>query len=123
MKKDRCSLMPTPRRVLKDERGASIVIIAICMLALLSAVALAIDVGMLLNARSEAQRAADSAALAGAGSLITVPDDQTRARNIAIQFGEMNTVRGIQADLLDEDIEIDMGELKVTATVKRISQR
>ncbi|MEJ2152821.1 MAG: pilus assembly protein TadG-related protein, partial [Gemmatimonadota bacterium] len=51
---------------MRDTRGVSIVFVAITIVASMAAVALAIDIGMLLNARTEAQRAADSAALAGA---------------------------------------------------------
>ncbi|MGH2394838.1 MAG: pilus assembly protein TadG-related protein, partial [Candidatus Limnocylindria bacterium] len=53
-----------------DERGSTIVFVSLAMAALLSIVALAVDVGMLYTARGEAQRAADAAALAGAGWLI-----------------------------------------------------
>ena len=71
---------------LKNERGATIVFVSLLMAAVLGMAALAIDVGMLYNARAEAQRAADSAALAGAGSLMVAPDE-FRARSIAIDFG------------------------------------
>jgi hypothetical protein len=64
-----------PVRSTSNERGATIIVVALSMLALLSMMALAVDVGMLLTARAEAQRAADSAALAGAGALIFEPDD------------------------------------------------
>ncbi|MCK5439001.1 MAG: hypothetical protein KAI97_03620, partial [Gemmatimonadetes bacterium] len=74
---------PKSNNPLNNERGGSAILVAITMTALLSAVALAVDVGMLLNSRSEAQRAADSAALAGAGSLLVDDDDADRARTTA----------------------------------------
>jgi Flp pilus assembly protein TadG len=48
------------------ERGSALVFFAFFILFLLGAAALAIDLGMLYVARSEAQRSADAAALAGA---------------------------------------------------------
>lgn len=108
---------------LNDQRGSSAILVAITMTALLSAVALAVDVGMLLNSRSEAQRAADSAALAGAGSLIIVPDDEPRARNTAIQYGGLNTVRKTAVTVLPEDVDVDLALGRVTARVRRTEDR
>jgi Flp pilus assembly protein TadG len=115
---------PKSNNPLSDERGTSAILVAITMTALLSAVALAVDVGMLLNSRSEAQRAADSAALAGAGSLLVddVPDE-TRARNTAIQYGGMNTVREDAVTVLPEDVDVDLALLQVTARVRRTEDR
>lgn len=50
----------------RKERGVSIVLVAVCLVALLAMAALAIDVVTLYVAHAEAQRAADAAALAGA---------------------------------------------------------
>lgn len=50
----------------KNERGQTIILVAIAMLSLLAMAALAIDVVTLYVARSEAQRTATAAALAGA---------------------------------------------------------
>lgn len=50
----------------KGERGVSIVLVAVCLAALMAMAALAIDVVTLYVARTEAQRASDASALAGA---------------------------------------------------------
>lgn len=115
-------------RVLGNTRGVSMVLMAITMVALLSATALAIDIGMLLNARTEAQRAADAAALAGAGSLIVFPpsaypDAEARAENKAIEYGARNTVTEIPVTLLPEDVDVDLALNRVTVTVRRIDDR
>src|SRR5271156_543161 len=52
-----------------DERGQTIILVAISLVSLLAMAALAIDVVTLYSARSEIQRAADAAALAGAKAL------------------------------------------------------
>jgi hypothetical protein len=57
-------------REVRNERGASIVIVAVSLFAMLGMAALAIDMGMLLKVRSDAQRTADAAALAGAGEFL-----------------------------------------------------
>jgi Flp pilus assembly protein TadG len=54
---------------LRDERGMTLVMVATGMIAFLSATMLAVDVGMLMVARTESQNAADAGALAGAVAL------------------------------------------------------
>lgn len=55
--------------ILKNERGASAVFVALCLLMFISFAALAIDLGHLYVVRNELQNAADAGALAGAASL------------------------------------------------------
>lgn len=88
-----------------DETGATSVFLAIGMSVFLSATAIAVDLGMLATARSEAQRAADAAALAGATSLVFLPGDTKQAREIAKDYARRNDVRGQGVELRDQDIE------------------
>src|SRR4051812_32778755 len=57
------------RHIRSDERGMSMVYIAMGFMAMLSATTLAIDVGMFMTARTQAQTSADSGALSGAIAL------------------------------------------------------
>jgi len=57
------------QHVRDDERGISIIFVSLGFMAFLSATTLAIDVGMLMTARTQAQNAADAGALAGATAL------------------------------------------------------
>lgn len=114
-------MKPTAR--LKNERGSTIVFVAVSITALMSVVALAIDVGMIFTAKSEAQRAADSAALAGAGSLIAVPSDDDRAKQIAVEYGEQNRVRDLNAEIREDDVLVDLALQRVTVTVRRTTDR
>jgi Flp pilus assembly protein TadG len=57
------------RRVRHDESGMSYVFVGMGLMAFLSATMLAVDVGMLMTARNQAQNAADAGALAGATAL------------------------------------------------------
>src|SRR3990172_6666755 len=57
-------------RLRRDQSGMSLVFVGLGMMAMLSASMLAIDVGMLMTARSQAQNSADAGALAGATALV-----------------------------------------------------
>ena len=54
-------------RHVQNEQGATLMFVALMLISFISIFALAVDVGLWLNTRSEAQRTADAAALAGAG--------------------------------------------------------
>jgi hypothetical protein len=96
------------REMVRNERGAVLVMLALSMVALLGSAALAIDVGALYMARTEAQRVADASALAGAGWLLTDPDDSAGARLKAIDYAARNTVRHLPASVLPTDIDVNL---------------
>ncbi len=106
-----------------DQRGATLVIVAGAMLALTSAVALAVDVGMLLVARTEAQRVADLSALAGAGGLLQSPGNEVLARQLAVDFAAQNDIRHLGTTVLPDDISVDLDQSRVTVTVYRVAER
>lgn len=89
-----------------DQRGAIAVFVAVGLAVFIGIAALAVDMGMLMTARSEAQRTADGAALAGAASLIYKPGDPNQARQWAKQYASQNHVRGRQIVLRDQDIDV-----------------
>src|SRR5205823_7277454 len=63
--------MPSPlQRLRHDERGMSFIFVGVGFFAFLACTTLAIDVGMFMTARSQAQNAADAGALAGATALV-----------------------------------------------------
>lgn len=90
----------------RDERGATAVFMALGMTVLLGSAAIAVDLGMLMTARAEAQNAADAAALAGAASLIYAPGDAAQARAWARAYAGENLVRGTPVALRDADIDV-----------------
>src|SRR4051812_35236271 len=55
----------------KHERGVTILVVGLSLFAVMAMAALAIDVASLYETRSEAQRAAEAAALAGAKMFVT----------------------------------------------------
>jgi len=111
------------KSTVQDEKGAVTVLVALSMVALLSAIALAVDVGMLVTARTEAQRVADLSALAGAGILAIDPDAEASARTEAIDFALLNTVQGEFAVVLPADVSIDLDLSTVTVQVLRTETR
>jgi Flp pilus assembly protein TadG len=75
------------------ERGVTMILVAVAMVAMLAMVALAVDVIALYAARSESQRAADSAALAAAKMLVDAgvtadPTVQAAAQAVAITMAQ-----------------------------------
>jgi len=116
-------ILRTIRGRCSDERGVALIVAAGSMIALTSAVALAVDVGMLTVARGEAQSAADGAAMAGASGLIESPDNSAYARALAIEYAGENSIRGRSATVLAEDVDVDLGARTVTVRVLRTAER
>ncbi|MCK5489182.1 MAG: hypothetical protein KAI98_04300 [Gemmatimonadetes bacterium] len=107
----------------REQRGAVLIVVAGAMLALTSVVALAIDVGLLTTARTEAQSAADAAALAGAGAFVVSPGNDKLARALATKFAAENRVRWQPVTVLEDDIIVDTDALTVTVYVYRTRER
>ena len=101
------------KRARSGERGVTMIIVVIAMLSMLAMVALAIDVITLYAARSEAQRGADSAALAAAKMLVDMgvtadPSNgalqttaQTAATKIATDVATQVAISGRQVQSAD----------------------
>jgi Flp pilus assembly protein TadG len=120
------------------ERGVSLVLVAVALIALLAAASLAVDLGLLYVARSQAQQAADAAALAGATALansscITAQDgctaggsQETQATEQAESAGAQNYVMGQAADIHDSDVTFNYPnseEPEITVAVQRTVAR
>ncbi|MGW8282917.1 MAG: pilus assembly protein TadG-related protein [Gemmatimonadota bacterium] len=106
-----------------NERGAVLVLVAASMVVMLGFAALAIDVGNLMMVRTESQKAADAAALAGAGWLIPAPDDSAGARSRAIDFAARNNIQRIPAVVLPEDVEVNLDSSLVRVHVYNTADR
>ena len=119
------------RRLRDDESGMSYVFIGMGMMAFLSASMLAIDVGMLMTSRNQAQNAADAGALAGATALVFNDwDDRSPsgpAVTHAISAAQDNNVMGEQASVRVSDVEFPLDPTgqanRVKVTVHRTLER
>lgn len=96
------------RHLRRDERGMTMTFVAIGFMAFLGATTLAIDVGMYMAARSQAQNAADSGALAGAIALGFNDFDNRYASgpavSAAISAAQSNAMIGTAPSVLPEDV-------------------
>jgi Flp pilus assembly protein TadG len=119
------------QRLRNDESGMSYVFIGLGMTAFLSASMLAIDVGMLMTARNQAQNSADAGALAGATALLY--DNYTDrsaggpAVTSAINAAVGNKVMAKDVSVLPEDVTFPLdpsGEpSRVMVAVRRTASR
>jgi Putative Flp pilus-assembly TadE/G-like len=99
-----------PRRA--NERGATLLIVAVAMVGLLAVCAFAIDLANFYLARAEAQRAADAAALAGATIFVSTSctsagncsSFEGSARQQAEWIGDQNYIAGKAASIQGGDV-------------------
>ncbi|MGH7969549.1 MAG: pilus assembly protein TadG-related protein, partial [Limisphaerales bacterium] len=98
-----------------NERGVSIVLIAVGMIFILGMAGLGVDLASLYVGRSQAQRAADAAAIAGAQALVnsgctsavgsTISTGcQALATQRAEAVGNLNLIAGVSPGITDADI-------------------
>ncbi|HTM24161.1 MAG TPA: pilus assembly protein TadG-related protein [Vicinamibacterales bacterium] len=116
------------RKLTSDERGFSLVFVGLGCMAFVAASMLAIDVGMLMTARSQAQNSADAGALAGATALAFDNwDDRTPTGPAvvnAIAAAKANNVMGAQVAVAPADVvflsdPVDGTPDRVQVTVRR----
>ena len=114
------------RAIIADERGLVLVFVALGFLAFVSAAMLAVDVGMFMVARTQAQNSADAGALAGAVALVF--DDYTdhSATGAAVQSAlgaaRLNQVMGNSVSVTPADITFPAQD-EVQVNVFRTSDR
>ena len=120
------------RQIRRDERGSSLVIVGFGFMSLFAATMLAIDVGMLMTARTQAQTAADAGALAGATALVynsfTNHSPSGPAVAGAIDTAKTNLVIGEQVSVTPADVTFPFNSVtgqsdQVQVTVYRTSAR
>jgi Flp pilus assembly protein TadG len=114
-----------------DERGMSLIIVGMGMMAFMAAGMLAVDVGMLMTSRAQSQNAADAGAFAGAIALAfndyTDRSSSGPAVTGAIAAAKANTVMHQEVSVTPVDVEFPndpSGEPnRVTVTVRRTAAR
>ena len=95
-------------RLLRDERGMSLVFVSLAFMAFMAATTLAIDVGMFMVARNQAQNSADAGALAAAVALYYNDFNDRSASGPAVQnaisVAQANLVMGAPPSVLPSDV-------------------
>ena len=101
------------RRTRADETGMSMVFVSVGFMAFFAATTLAIDVGLMMSARAQAQNSADAGALAGATAFVYNDfDDRTvsgPAVQSAINTALRNKVLGGDVEILPADVTFPIG--------------
>lgn len=108
-------------RPIRNEDGAALVYFGLSAVMLLGCFALAVDVGAVLNARSEAQRAADAAALAGASEFMKPGTPMVLAplaEAAAYDFAGRNTVAGQAVDPANVEVTVDPDQRRVSVAIR-----
>jgi Flp pilus assembly protein TadG len=80
-------------RIIRDQRGQTTILIALCLLCLCGMTGFAVDAGMMFRAKRNLQIAADAAAISGAAEL-NYGDAAAAAQAAAVQNGETTGVNG-----------------------------
>jgi hypothetical protein len=119
------------RHLRRDERGASLLYITTGFMAFFAATALAIDVGMLLTARGQAQTSADAGALAGAIALALDDFDDRAAdgpavlaaMNTALENGVLKGIASVEPDDVTFPVAPSGESNRVRVAVFRTAQR
>lgn len=104
-----------------DERGSVVVMVALSMTALVALLALGIDLGALFNARSEAQRTADAAALAGASAFLEYQEAQAMAvaEERAVEYATSNDIRNELVVSEEVSVWVNLDSSTVRAAIRR----
>jgi len=106
-------LLHKNRGRLRDEAGMSLVFMSVGFMAFFAATTLAIDVGLYMTARSQAQNAADAGALAGATAFVYDSfDDRSVGGPVvlsAINTAKQNSVIGGSPSVLPGDVTFPIG--------------
>jgi Flp pilus assembly protein TadG len=96
------------QRFRDDERGMSFVFVGIGFMAFMAATTLAVDVGMFMTARTQAQTSADAAALSGVTALVYNNWDDRSVTGPAVQSAlstaQQNGVMGSAVSALPSDV-------------------
>jgi hypothetical protein len=103
----------------KEEEGIVLVIVAVFLVALVGALALAVDIGALYSARTSAQRVADAAALAGAFTFALDPSavQPDTAINYAQKVATNSSLLGKPIALADVTVTADVTTYKVKVDI------
>jgi Flp pilus assembly protein TadG len=100
------------RHLRRDERGISLLYVTTGFLSIFAATALAVDVGMMVTARSQAQNAADAGALAGAVALALDDFDDRTATGPAVRAALSVAHENI---VIGKDVSAEVGDVTFPA--------
>ncbi len=114
-------MKPLCRNRLGSRRGGALVMVAISLVVILGMAALAIDLTAAYAWRVEAQKIADSAALAGGSAFLDFASAEAEpyARERAYQYALLHTIKGEFVDSSEVTVEVLTAERKVRVWINR----
>lgn len=92
-------------KLLREEKGTALILLALGMGVLMGFTALVTDLGLMYYNKIQVANAADAAALAGIQAL---PGDELKARNLAQEYAEKNGVTSISVEIAEDKKEIEV---------------
>jgi hypothetical protein len=109
------------RQHFHSQRGMTLMVVCLLLIAFLGIAALCVDLGVLYTARTSAQHAADAAALAGAFTFVNSPTatQPAAAQQEAIAVASTNKILGQSVTIGNGDVVVDTANRQVTVTVTR----
>lgn len=111
------------RRVMNvdNERGATLVLVALAMFGILGVAALAVDMGSAFAWRTEAQKIADASALAGGSAYLDYSATAAvqPARDRAYEYALQHTIKGEAVDSSEVTVVVIPDSLKVRVGINR----
>ena len=109
------------RGILGNRQGGTLAVVAVCLVCILGMAALAIDLAAGYAWRAEAQKIADSSALAGGSAFLDFADAPAVpvAYDRAYEYALQHTIKGELVDSSELTIEVIQAERKVRVTVRR----
>jgi Flp pilus assembly protein TadG len=106
---------------IRTQRGMTLMVVCLLLIGFLGIAALCIDLGVLYTARTSAQHAADSAALAGAFTFVNSPNasQPAAAQEAAIATAGANKILGQSVSIGAGDVSVDTTNRLVKVTVSK----
>jgi hypothetical protein len=112
---------PVTRLHEADERGATLVMVAISLVCLLGMGALAVDLAAGFSWRAEAQKIADSSALAGGSAFLDLSDAAAPAEadTRAYEYALLHTIKGETVDSAEVTVQVIPADRIVRVEIRR----
>ena len=114
--------MRSLKKILKDEKGFSVIMVAFAIVVIFGFAVLAIDLSLIQLAKTQLQNAADAAALAGAVVFYTSDGDQAVATAEAIRIAGLNEAvqDTLQRPVVIDESDVEFpGDTMITVTTHR----
>ncbi|MDX1646592.1 MAG: pilus assembly protein TadG-related protein [Longimicrobiales bacterium] len=111
----------TKTKTFRNERGGTLVMVALSLFLILGMAALAVDLAAAFAWRAAAQKIADASALAGGSAFLDLPLDvaEQPARDRAYDYALAHAIRGERIDSSEVTVQVLVDSTKVRVWINR----